>query len=126
MMQISFSRVTGAVLVIVLLCCLAGAQTAPAAGQHQTVVFMTDFGHVDDSVAICKGVMLGVAPDLRIVDQTHDVTPFNILEAARYLAGTTPYYPAGTVFVAVVDPGVGSAQGDCGALASRPVVRAAG
>jgi hypothetical protein len=71
---------------------------------------MTDFGHVDDSVAICKGVMLGVAPDLRIVDLTHDVTPFNILEAARYLAGTTPYYPAGTVFVAVVDPGVGSAR----------------
>jgi hypothetical protein len=71
---------------------------------------MTDFGHVDDSVPICKGVMLGVAPDLRIVDLTHDVPPFNILGAARYLAGTTPYYPAGTVFVTVVDPGVGSTR----------------
>lgn len=59
MMQIGFSRVTGAVLGIALFCGLAWAQTAPAAGQHQTVVFMTDFGHVDDSVAICKGVMLG-------------------------------------------------------------------
>jgi hypothetical protein len=93
-----------------LLCSVAFAQSAPAAAQHQTVVFMTDFGHVDDSVPICKGVMLGIAPDLRIVDLTHDVTPFNILEAARYLGGTTPYYPAGTVFVVVVDPTVGSTR----------------
>jgi S-adenosylmethionine hydrolase len=107
-MQNSFSRVVGVLLAVVPLCCPTWAQTAPAANQHQTVVFMTDFGHVDDSVPICKGVMLGVAPDLRIVDLTHDVTPFNILEAARFLAGTTPYYPAGTVFVVVVDPGVGS------------------
>jgi len=109
-MRIPFSRVAVAALAIVLFCGLAWAQTATAAGQHQTVVFMTDFGHVDDSVAICKGVMLGVAPDLRIVDLTHDVTPFDILEAARFLAGTTPYYPAGTVFVTVVDPGVGSTR----------------
>ena len=71
---------------------------------------MTDFGHVDDSVPICKGVMLGLAPDARIVDLTHDVTPFNILEAARFLAGTTPYYAKGTVFVIVVDPTVGSTR----------------
>jgi S-adenosylmethionine hydrolase len=109
-MQIRFSRVAGAIFAIVLFCCLAWAQTAPAAGQHPTVVFMTDFGHVDDSVPICKGVMLSLAPDLRIIDLTHDVTPFNILEAARFLAGTAPYYPAGTVFVTVVDPGVGSTR----------------
>jgi S-adenosylmethionine hydrolase len=109
-MQSSFPRFAGVLLAIVLLCCPAWTQTTPAAGQHQTVVFMTDFGHVDDSVPICKGVMLGVAPDLRIVDLTHDVPPFNILGAARYLAGTTPYYPAGTVFVTVVDPGVGSTR----------------
>jgi S-adenosylmethionine hydrolase len=109
-MQIRFFRVAGAALAVAFFCCLAWAQTAPAAGQHQTIVFMTDFGHVDDSVPICKGVMLGVAPDLRIIDLTHDVTPFNILEAARFLAGTTPYYPAGTVFVVVVDPGVGSTR----------------
>jgi S-adenosylmethionine hydrolase len=109
-MQISFSKVACAVLSVVLFCGLASAQPASTASQHQTIIFMTDFGHVDDSVPICKGVMLGVAPDLRIVDLTHDVTPFNILEAARYLAGTSPYYPAGTVFVAVVDPGVGSTR----------------
>lgn len=72
------------------------------------VVFMTDFGTRDDAVAICKGVMLSVDPGLRIVDLSHDVTPYDILEGARFLAGTAPHYPAGTVFVGVVDPGVGS------------------
>ena len=72
------------------------------------LVFMTDFGRADDSVAICKGVMLSVSPDLRIVDLTHDITPYSIADGARFLAGTTPYYPARTVFVVVIDPGVGS------------------
>src|SRR2546428_5699708 len=69
---------------------------------------MTDFGTVDDSVAICKGVMYSIAPEARIVDLTHQVTPFSILDGARFLYGATPYYPAGTVFVVVVDAGVGS------------------
>lgn len=73
-----------------------------------TIVFMTDFGVVDDSVAICRGVMYGIMPDVRIVDLTHQVTPFSIFDGARFLYGATPYYPAGTVFVVVVDPGVGS------------------
>jgi S-adenosylmethionine hydrolase len=75
-----------------------------------TVVFMTDFGVVDDAVAICKGVMYSISPELRIVDLTHQVTPFSILDGARFLYGATPYFPAGTVFVGVVDPGVGSAR----------------
>jgi S-adenosylmethionine hydrolase len=75
-----------------------------------TVVFMTDFGVLDDSVAICKGVMYSIAPELRIVDLTHQVTPFSILDGARFLYGATPYFPAGTVFVVVVDPGVGSTR----------------
>lgn len=75
-----------------------------------TIVFMTDFGVVDDSVAICRGVMYSVSPEVRIVDLTHQVTPFSILDGARFLYGATPYYPAGTVFVVVVDPGVGSAR----------------
>jgi S-adenosyl-L-methionine hydrolase (adenosine-forming) len=75
-----------------------------------TVVFMTDFGVVDDSVALCKGVMYGVAPNLRIVDLTHQVTPFSIRDGARFLFGTTPYFPAGTVFVVVIDPTVGSSR----------------
>jgi S-adenosylmethionine hydrolase len=75
-----------------------------------TVVFMTDFGVMDDSVALCKGVMYSIAPELRIVDLTHQVTPYSILDGARFLYGATPYFPAGTVFVAVIDPGVGSAR----------------
>ena len=75
-----------------------------------TVVFMTDFGVVDDSVALCKGVMYSIAPDLRIVDLSHQVTPFSILDGARFLNGSTPYFPEGTVFVVVIDPGVGSAR----------------
>jgi S-adenosylmethionine hydrolase len=75
-----------------------------------TIVFMTDFGTVDDSVAICRGVMYSIAPDVRIVDLTHQVTPFSILDGARFLYGASPYYPAGTVFVVVIDPGVGSTR----------------
>ncbi len=73
-----------------------------------TIVFMTDFGVLDDSVAICRGVMYGILPSVRIVDLTHQVTPFSILDGARFLYGATPYFPAGTVFVVVVDPTVGS------------------
>ena len=86
---------------------LVGAVDRPSQSPP-TVVFMTDFGIDDDSVALCKGVMYGIAPNLRIVDLTHQVTPFSIRDGARFLYGATPYFPAGTVFVAVVDPGVGS------------------
>src|SRR5580704_1874649 len=75
-----------------------------------TIVFMTDFGTANDAVAICRAVMLGIAPDARIMDITHQVTPFSIEEGARFLAGVSPYYPAGTVFVGVVDPGVGTSR----------------
>jgi S-adenosyl-L-methionine hydrolase (adenosine-forming) len=75
-----------------------------------TVVFMTDFGIVDDSVALCKGVMYGIAPNLRIVDLTHEVNPFSIRDGARFLFGATPYFSAGTVFVVVIDPTVGSSR----------------
>ncbi|MBZ5571530.1 MAG: S-adenosyl-l-methionine hydroxide adenosyltransferase family protein [Acidobacteriia bacterium] len=87
---------------------IAAAHDAPS--PRPTIVFMTDFGVVDDSVAICKGVMYSIVPDLRIVDLTHQVTPFSILDGARFLYGATPYYPAGTVFVVVIDPGVGSTR----------------
>jgi S-adenosylmethionine hydrolase len=86
---------------------LAGAQT----GKYpQTIVFMTDFGVVDDSVAICRGVMYSIMPEVRIVDLSHEVTPFSILDGARFLFGATPYYPTGTVFVVVIDPTVGSTR----------------
>jgi hypothetical protein len=71
---------------------------------------MTDFGVVDDSVAICRGVMYSIMPEVRIVDLSHEVTPFSILDGARFLYGATPFYPAGTVFVVVIDPTVGSTR----------------
>ena len=71
---------------------------------------MTDFGVANDAVAICKGVMWSITPDLRIVDLTHQVTPYSILDGARFLVGASPYYPSGTVFVTVIDPGVGSTR----------------
>jgi len=86
------------------------AQTAGISAARPTIVFMTDFGTANESVAICKAVMLGIAPDARIMDITHQVTPFSIEEGARFLEAITPYYPAGTIFVAVVDPGVGTSR----------------
>src|SRR5262249_8338960 len=86
------------------------ANPAQRVSASHTIVFMTDFGLVDDSVGICKAVMLSVDPDVRIMDITHQVTPFSILDGARFLSQTTSYYRPGTVFVVVVDPGVGSAR----------------
>ncbi len=103
------SRVFGIVLLTATLLptVLGAAQT----GKYpQTIVFMTDFGVVDDSVALCKGVMYSITPEVRIVDLTHEVTPFSILDGARFLDGATPYFPAGTVFVVVIDPTVGSTR----------------
>jgi len=88
----------------------ARASDSVSAKPIPTIVFMTDFGVVDDSVAICKGVMYSIAPDVRIVDLTHEVTPFSILDGARFLYGASAYYPTGTVFVVVIDPTVGSAR----------------
>jgi S-adenosylmethionine hydrolase len=84
--------------------------TGPASTAPPTIVFMTDFGTANDAVAICKAVMLSIDPDARIMDITHQVTPFSIEEGARFLNGVTPYYPAGTVFVVVIDPGVGTSR----------------
>lgn len=82
----------------------------PASIRRPTIVFMSDFGLANDAVAICKGVILGIAENARIVDLNHAVTPFSIEDSGRFLAGTTPYYGPGTIFLAVIDPGVGSAR----------------
>jgi S-adenosylmethionine hydrolase len=101
-------------IVLLLLICCTGSRAVATEGRPAkvilTIVFMTDFGTVDDSVAICRGVMYSIDPDVRIVDLTHQVTPFSIPDGARFLYGATPYYPAGTVFVVVIDPGVGSTR----------------
>jgi len=74
------------------------------------IVFMTDFGTANDAAAICRAVMVSIAPQARIMDITHQVTPYSIEEGSRFLAAVSQYYPAGTVFVAVIDPGVGTSR----------------
>jgi len=71
---------------------------------------MTDFGTANDAVAICRAVIYGIAPEVRLTDITHQVTPYSIEEASRFLFGVTPYYPPGTIFLVVVDPGVGTSR----------------
>jgi S-adenosylmethionine hydrolase len=86
------------------------AQQAAAPAQSRVVGFITDFDVRDDAIGICKAVMAGIAPNVRIIDITHQVTPYDIAEGARFLAGSAPYFPKDAVFVGVIDPGVGSAR----------------
>ena len=72
------------------------------------LVYQTDFGLVDGAVSARYGVAYCVEPTLKIHDLTHDITPFDIWEASYRLIQTINYWPEGTVFVSVVDPGVGS------------------
>src|SRR5215469_7876739 len=103
-------------IVLLLLICASSAGCGAHSAQEKkpapqpTIVFITDFGTANDAVAICKAVIARIAPEARIMDITHQVTPFSIEEGARFLAGVTPYYPSGTVFLAVVDPGVGTSR----------------
>jgi S-adenosylmethionine hydrolase len=100
-------------IVIVVAGCSKRESTLEAARNpqpHPTIVFMTDFGTANDAVAICKAVIIGIVPDARIMDITHQVTPYSIEEGARFLSGVSPYYPSRTVFLVVVDPGVGTSR----------------
>jgi S-adenosylmethionine hydrolase len=81
-----------------------------AAAESQPLVLQTDFGVKDGAVAAMKGVAMGVSTRLVIHDLSHENTPYDIWEAAYRLKQTAAYWPAGTVFVSVVDPGVGSAR----------------
>ena len=72
------------------------------------LVYQTDFGLVDGAVSAMYGVAYCVEPTLKIHDLTHEITPFDIWEASYRLIQTINYWPEGTVFVSVVDPGVGS------------------
>ncbi|HUB62451.1 MAG TPA: S-adenosyl-l-methionine hydroxide adenosyltransferase family protein [Puia sp.] len=78
--------------------------------QNKIVVYQSDFGLKDGAVAEMKGVAMGVSPDLKLFDLTHEIPAYNIWDAAYRLQQTVPYWPAGTVFVSVVDPGVGTAR----------------
>ncbi len=76
--------------------------------QNKIVVFQSDFGSKDGAVSVMKGVAMGVSPDLKLFDLTHEIPAYNIWEASYRLEQTVPYWPAGTVFVSIVDPGVGT------------------
>ncbi len=82
--------------------------TGMAFAQSKVVVFQSDFGLKDGAVSEMKGVAIGVSPDLKLFDLTHEIPAYNIWEASYRLRQTVPYWPAGTVFVSVVDPGVGT------------------
>lgn len=110
----TFYRRTALFAFFLSLFCVSGARAQSSAAQkpaaNPTIVFMTDFGTANDAVAICKAVIISIVPDVRIMDITHQVTPFSIEEGARFFYGVSPYYPAGTVFLGVVDPTVGTSR----------------
>src|SRR4051794_22467999 len=76
--------------------------------QNKIVVFQSDFGLKDGAVSAMKGVSMAVDSSLKLFDLTHEIPAYNIWEAAYRLEQTVPYWPSGTVFVSVVDPGVGT------------------
>lgn len=81
---------------------------AACTSKNGVVVFQSDFGVKDGAVSAMKGVATEVDPGLKLYDLTHEIPAYNIWEAAYRLQQTAPYWPAGTVFVSVVDPGVGT------------------
>jgi S-adenosyl-L-methionine hydrolase (adenosine-forming) len=74
------------------------------------IALLTDFGGTDHYAGTMKGVMLGICPDVTLVDITHDIPAHDVLEGALQLAAACRYFPAGTIFLAIVDPGVGSSR----------------
>lgn len=93
---------TGILILVII------GMSLPASSQNKIVVFQSDFGLKDGAVSAMKGVAMGVSPELKLFDLTHEIPAYNIWEAAYRLQQTVPYWPAGTVFVSVVDPGVGT------------------
>lgn len=75
-----------------------------------TITLMTDFGIKDGNVGVMKGVIWNICPEVHIADLSHMIGPQNIPEAALVLARSVPYFPAGTIHVVVVDPGVGTTR----------------
>ncbi len=101
-------RLWSTLMLITIFACVPALFCCPAAAQKHALVFQTDFGEKDGAVAAMKGVAFGVDSSLQMFDLTHAIPPFNIWEAAYRLNQTASYWPSGTVFVSVVDPGVGT------------------
>ena len=99
-------RVPGRLVTCAIIITLA--TSAWADETRRALVLSSDFGTTERFVASMKGVALGVDADLQVHDLTHHIEPFNIWQASYMLAGTIDYWPEGTVFVSVVDPGVGT------------------
>src|ERR1700743_1610018 len=87
---------------------LLGLSANISSAQNKIVVFQSDFGVKDGAVSAMKGVAMNVSPDLKLYELTHEIPAYNIWEASYRLEQTVRYWPAGTVFVSVVDPGVGT------------------
>src|SRR5207253_11502991 len=85
------------------------------------ITLTTDFGLSDPFVGIMKGVILGIAPEAQLVDITHDIRSYDILEAAFIIDSAYQYFPSGTIHVIVVDPGVGSARRPMAASAKEHI-----
>lgn len=88
---------------------LAFVLSTPAFG-GSPLVLQSDFGEKDGAVAAMRGVAISVSPTIPLYDLTHEIPTFNIWEASLRLIQTAEYWPAGTVFVSVVDPGVGTSR----------------
>jgi S-adenosylmethionine hydrolase len=98
-------------LVLAPLLLAAGcASSDPAGARSVPVVLMTDFGLRDDAVGLLRGAVLAAAPDAQVLDLTHEVPRYEVDDGARLLAEAPGVYPPGTVFVVVVDPGVGTTR----------------
>ncbi|HEX2979101.1 MAG TPA: SAM-dependent chlorinase/fluorinase, partial [Anaerolineaceae bacterium] len=74
------------------------------------ITLSTDFGLKDGNVGVMRGVIWGIAPQAQLSDLSHLIEPQNILEGALILGRSAPYFPAGSIHVMVVDPGVGTAR----------------
>src|SRR6266566_7575609 len=85
-------------------------QTLSTSVSRSVIALLTDFGLGDGNVGVMKGVIAGIALDAHIIDITHDIASHNIAIGAWVLASSYRYFPLGTVFVCVVDPGVGSTR----------------
>lgn len=98
----------GCTLVIVFAGCASGGAGTAKAARGGVLVFQSDFGLKDGAVSAMKGVAMGIDANLKIFDLTHEIPAYSIWDAAYRLYQTAEYWPEGTVFVSIVDPGVGT------------------